>query len=219
MWCVRRSQSPICWPRYWLILQDCHSKESARSLDMAHSTIFPFRFRAPLFLWLFCDDMRFPLGGRQPLVERSRLPRPVRPLRPRLTALRAGVMAAIWRAATRSWSCDRSCSAAMPRRGPSARAATSRPGCELVHSQSQEFRPSSPRQSVRYPESAERSSGDGRGLVPQNTLLRRRQLGAIAAELVGPVAFALLVALGGLLVSSEVDASLTMATEATISAN
>jgi len=55
--------------------------------------------------------------------------------------------------------------------------------------------------------------------VPQNTLLRRHQWGAIAAELVGPVAFALLVALGGLLVSSEVDASLTMANEATISTN
>ena len=54
--------------------------------------------------------------------------------------------------------------------------------------------------------------------MPQNTLLRRYRLGAIAAELVGPVAFALLVALGGLLVS-EVDASLTVPDEATISAN
>ena len=47
--------------------------------------------------------------------------------------------------------------------------------------------------------------------MAENTMLHRHQLGAIAAQLVGPVVFALLVVLGGLLVSAEVDASLTTA--------
>jgi len=55
--------------------------------------------------------------------------------------------------------------------------------------------------------------------MAENTMLHRHQLGAIAAQLVGPVVFALLVMLGGLLVSAEVDASPIMAAKATASTN
>lgn len=55
--------------------------------------------------------------------------------------------------------------------------------------------------------------------MAENTMLHRHQLGAIAAQLVGPVVFALLVVLGGLLVSAEVDSSLIMAEKATASTN